>query len=89
MQNPIFNPYMLLLGINLASFFFFGYDKWLARNQKRRIPERTLLLVSGLFGAAGATCGMYLFRHKTQKKKFYITVPIFLVLQVVILLLFV
>ena len=86
MQSLIFNLLILFLSYNLVTCIIFGYDKWLAKNQKRRIPERTLLVMGCLFGAVGATCGMYLFRHKTQKKKFSVTLPVLLFFQIMLLL---
>lgn len=57
------------------------YDKIAAKRGARRIRERTLLLC-GFFG--GALCEyavMLLIRHKTRKKKFMITLPLFMVLH--------
>ncbi len=68
--------------INLAAFFCMGLDKFLAKNQLRRIPEHVLLTFAFIFGSAGVLGGMYLFRHKTRKPKFYITVPIILAVQI-------
>lgn len=36
----------------------------------------------------GALCGIRLFHHKTRHKKFYLGVPILLVIQIVLLSLF-
>ena len=72
---------MVLAVINAAVFALYGYDKHRAVRRKWRVPERTLLLAAALFGAAGALMGMFVFRHKIRKPKFYITVPLFLVLQ--------
>ena len=49
-----------------------------------RIPEAALLSVSALFGALGGTLGMYLFRHKTKKKKFLL-VPVMFAAQTAII----
>ena len=57
------------------------YDKIAAQRGARRIRERTLLLC-GFFG--GALCEyavMLLIRHKTRKKKFMITLPLFILLH--------
>lgn len=72
----------LMLGLNLLALSACGRDKSLARRQKRRIPERTLLLLAALGGAAGMLLGMYLFRHKTRHRKFTILVPLFLLVQI-------
>jgi len=69
---------------NLAVFGLYGYDKHMSRTGGWRIPERILLVVAliGPFGAYGA---MRLFRHKTQKIKFYL-VPFFLILHIAAIL---
>ncbi len=71
--------------INIASFVAFGWDKKQARNRAWRIPEKTLLLLALLGGAAGALVGMYSFRHKTKHNKFKWGVPIILSLQIILL----
>jgi uncharacterized membrane protein YsdA (DUF1294 family) len=35
--------FYIFLGLNLLAFLIIGYDKYLAKNNKRRIPEKTLL----------------------------------------------
>ena len=66
-----------LLAINIVTFFLYGIDKQKARKKRWRIPEATLLSMA----AFGACVGMQIFRHKTQKPKFYIGVPVILLLQ--------
>lgn len=78
---------LLTVGLNLFSFILMGLDKFFAIRGMRRIPERTLLIVCGLFGAVGGLMGMHLFRHKTRKPKFSWGVPAMLVLQIALLLL--
>ena len=56
--------------INLIAFVSIGYDKFLAKNQKRRISERTLLSFVFLGGTIGSGIAMLLFRHKTAKKSY-------------------
>lgn len=52
------------------AFAAFGVDKQRARTGARRIRERTLLALAFAGGAAGATAGQQLFRHKTRKQPF-------------------
>ncbi|HNX17273.1 MAG TPA: DUF1294 domain-containing protein [Methanoregula sp.] len=66
--------------VNIAVFMLYGYDKHTARTGAWRIPER-ILLVTALFGPFGAFSAMHLFRHKTQKIKFWL-VPCILALHV-------
>lgn len=65
---------------NLVVFVMYGIDKSKAIHHKWRIPEATLL-GAAVFGVFGALAGMYFFRHKTKKPKFFITVPLILVLE--------
>lgn len=78
-------PLYLVL-VNLAAFLLFFADKRRAKRHAYRIPESTLLFVSAIGGAAGALIAMYLFRHKTRHRKFTILVPLFLLLQLVLVL---
>jgi len=69
---------------NLTAFILYGIDKRRAIRNKWRIPEKNLLLAAFFGGALGALWGMILFHHKTKKAKFYLTVPVLFVLQVVL-----
>lgn len=77
--------------LTVAVFFIFitwlGYyimkvDKRYAKEDKRRIPENTLLLISLVGGSLGMYIGMYKFKHKTLHKKFTIGVPLIMLIQV-------
>lgn len=61
-----------LIIINIISFILYGLDKYKAIINKWRIPESVLLTISFLGGGIGSLLGMYIFRHKTKKKKFII-----------------
>ena len=74
-----------LVIINLAAFFLYGIDKRRAKKNKWRVSEKTLLIMAAVGGSVGAMLGMTKFRHKTQKWKFKILVPLFLILQVALL----
>jgi len=71
--------------MNLLGLILFAYDKRQAVQHKWRIQERTLFLVALLGGAPGASLGMYLFHHKTQKMKFVIGIPSILLFHVVLI----
>ena len=75
--------YWLIL-VNLVAFILYGADKSFARKGARRIPERTLLLWAWLGGSTGAFLGMQIFRHKTKKPKFFVTVPALMVLEIAV-----
>ena len=69
---------------NLVTFAMYGIDKRRAIKNKWRIPEKRLLLAALFGGAPGALWGMILFHHKTKKAKFFLTVPVLFVLEVVL-----
>lgn len=56
--------------INGIAFVLTGYDKYLAKAKKRRIPEKTLLSFVAIGGTIGAGIAMFFFRHKTSKSSF-------------------
>ena len=70
-----------LIAITILTFLIFGIDKRKARKGKWRIPEATLIGLAIAGGSIGALLGMYLFRHKTQKRKFNLGIPAILLLQ--------
>ena len=78
-----------LLLINAAAFAFMFADKQFAKHHRRRVPERVLLLLAAAGGGLGSLLGMVIFHHKTRKPKFYVLVPLFLVLWAVGLYFFV
>lgn len=71
------------LALNLLTFIIYGIDKLKAKNAKWRISEATLILLAIIGGSIGAWLGLQVWRHKTQHKKFYIGIPVILILQVV------
>lgn len=66
--------------INVVAFGLYGLDKFKAHFGLWRIPESVLLGVAVAGGAYGAGMGMMLFRHKTLHRSFLIVVPLFIVL---------
>jgi len=70
--------------INLISFIAYGLDKSKAKKDKRRISEKTLLLLAAA-GPFGAVAGMRNFRHKTKKSKFKL-VYVALIVHILLLL---
>jgi len=70
---------------SVAGFAAMGMDKQKARTGGWRIPERTLLSWAACGGAAGVWAGMRVFHHKTRHKRFLILIPLFLVLQLLLL----
>jgi uncharacterized membrane protein YsdA (DUF1294 family) len=62
--------WQIILAINVVTFLVFGFDKWRARREKRRIPEAWLLTLSAATGCIGGWIAMSTFRHKTKKRSF-------------------
>ena len=81
MNGHIILGYFLLL--NLVAFVVYGIDKYKARKGKWRIPESTLLTLAMFGESIGAWLAMKAFHHKTMHKKFYIGVPMIIVLQMI------
>ncbi len=80
MLFTIVKTYLIL--INALGFLVMLMDKQKARRKAWRIPEATLMGIAALGGSIGAICGMYLFRHKTKHPKFFIGLPLILILQI-------
>ena len=71
-----------LLLINAVGFGVMLYDKYLAKNNLWRIPEKTLLGIAAFGGSVGCWLGMYTVRHKTKHLKFTIGIPVIVVIQI-------
>lgn len=78
----IFTAVMLI--INTFTFTLFGVDKLKAKRREWRISEATLLF-SCLPGGIGGLLGMFFFHHKTRKWKFKILVPLFALIDIVLI----
>lgn len=73
-----------LIAINIFSFLLFGFDKFRALRHGRRVPEKTLFLITFLAGSVGSLLGMYTFRHKTSKTSFQIVIALLVLVQLAI-----
>lgn len=62
-----------------------GYDKFLARKQKRRIPENTLFFLAFIGGTIGLLTAMLIFRHKTAKTSFIVKFAGIILIQIVVI----
>ena len=82
----IVNEYRIIgiyyICVNIIAFILYGLDKKYAREGRWRIPEKTLLGIAMIGGAAGAWIGMQTFRHKTKHMSFRTLVPLFAVVHV-------
>lgn len=75
----------ILFVMNLLAFALMGIDKAKAKAGAWRISEKTLFLVTALFGGLGGTLGMNVFRHKTKHWYFKFGFPALLVIQLAVL----
>lgn len=79
----------LLIYFLLVNFLAIGitiHDKRMARKGGWRIPEASLLLIAAIGGTPGMYITMKKIRHKTQKKKFMIGVPLIFFFQMIVLM---
>lgn len=79
---------LYLICINVLSFSLMGIDKKKAQHNAWRISERNLLLSALAGGSLGGMIGMEVFRHKTRHRKFTLGMPLILILQLVLLVLY-
>ena len=89
MSNPNILHIVLiyLAAINVVTFFLYGIDKFKAQHARWRIPESVLIGFAVIGGSIGACLGMMVWRHKTQHKKFKYGIPLILVAQTALLIL--
>ena len=73
---------ILILIINILSFFLMGLDKFYAKKNYWRIAENVLIGIAILGGASGSLLGMLLFHHKTKKKKFQLGIPLYIFMNI-------
>lgn len=84
-QNITLAVLAFVVVMNVISFALMGHDKRSARQGKWRVPEKRLFLVTACFGGLGGVLGMKVFHHKTKHWYFKVFFPIFLGLQVILL----
>ena len=77
-----------LIIINVVTFFIYGIDKWKAVRSKWRISEAMLLGLAVIGGSIGAWLGMKVWHHKTMHKKFKYGIPVILIVQIALLVLY-
>ncbi len=78
-----------LIIINIITFIAFGIDKQRAIKDGRRIRNKVLLGLSLIGGSIGGILAMRIFRHKTKTSYYVISLPIMLVVQVAIIVIFI
>lgn len=81
-EIPLKNILIYFLVMNIITFLLMGYDKHEAKVNQWRISKKALFLFCLFGGSIGGICGMYAFRHKTQKWYFKIGFPLILIIQI-------
>jgi len=76
--------HIYLLAVNALGLLIMHHDKYLARNKKWRVAEKTLLGIAVIGGSVGCLLGMYSARHKTRHLSFTLGIPLILAVQIVI-----
>jgi uncharacterized membrane protein YsdA (DUF1294 family) len=74
-----------LLIINAIGFAIMLWDKYLAKNNLWRIPEKSLFGIAVFGGSLGCIVGMYTARHKTRHKSFTLGMPAILIVQLLLI----
>ena len=77
---------IIILVINVITFFTYGIDKWKAKHGKWRISEAALLLLAVFGGSIGAWLGMKVWHHKTMHLKFKYGIPAIFIIQIALTL---
>lgn len=72
-----------IITINIISFIMYGRDKRKAIRGSFRTPEKVLIGVAMIGGSVGAYAGMHMFHHKTKHAKFFIGIPLIIIVQVI------
>lgn len=70
-----------LAAISVISIIVTTADKIKAIKHRRRIRERTLLILSALGGSVAMLITMLLIRHKTRHLKFMVGIPVIILAQ--------
>ena len=71
-----------LIIISIITFIVYGFDKLMAKMNKSRIRETTLLTLSIIGGSFGGFLAMLLFNHKTKVNRFIIVNLLMIVLYI-------
>lgn len=70
-----------LFSVNLVTFLLYAYDKWAAKLESLRVPEKVLHGWALLGGSPSALGAQQLLRHKTSKPSFQIVFWVILAAQ--------
>lgn len=71
--------------LNLIAFILIGYDKYLAKNNKHRVSEKTLLSFVFIGGTIGSGLAILIFRHKTSKRSYLLKFWLIVIIQITLI----
>ena len=71
--------------ISLVSVITTAWDKFCAKRDMWRVPEKTLLILSALGGSVAMYITMKTIRHKTKHPKFMVGIPVIIFLQAAVI----
>lgn len=80
-NNKEINFLIYIIFINIISFLLFGVDKFKATKDKWRISEITFIILALFGGSNGILLGMVIFKHKINKIKFSVGIPLIFLLN--------
>ena len=79
---------LYLIIINILAIAICIFDKLSAINGGKRISEKSLMLISVFGGSVFMYFTMKIIRHKTKHNKFMIGLPLVILLQAALLIIF-
>lgn len=71
-----------LITANITAAVMTIHDKHAARKNRRRVPEKTLLITAALSGCVVMYITMHIIHHKTRKPKFMVGIPIIFIAEI-------
>ena len=71
--------------ISLTAVILTLHDKRAAMQDRWRVKERTLLLVSAIGGSVAMFLTLLQIRHKTRSAKFMVGIPVMIALQIIVI----
>ena len=79
-----------LIVISAISVIVCVYDKIISKKDRveLRIPEKVLLILSALGGSLAMYITMQIIHHKTKHKKFMIGIPVIMIVQIILIILY-
>lgn len=83
MHEIVFLVYFLI--VSIISIILTVYDKYASKCKCRRIRERTLIFLALAFGSLSMYITMIFIRHKTRHLKFMIGLPVFIILNALVI----